>query len=335
MGLALERYRPEPEGLDSAISRREGLFLSVGAHVLLLLALLYGPNLPFIRAMLDRIEEARARAVEEQVQRVQPEEEAPQWAFATPRLPPPQPPPRDALLSDSDGVARSRERPREPRNPLPYSRGDSPSLVDEPEREARARGQGPSEVPAPPAPAQPATEMARSETTSAEDALRLQEAERARAAAERSASPPAAPQASTPGGRLGEALRNIERYLPGEVMSNSQGGAQFGQDFDFDRKGVEFGPWIRYFRAQVRANWLIPDAAALMRGHVVITLNVWKDGRISDVQVVRPSGVDAFDRAAANALRWSNPTRPLPREYPDEKVFFTVTFYYNETPPLR
>jgi hypothetical protein len=45
--------------------------------------------------------------------------------------------------------------------------------------------------------------------------------------------------------------------------------------------------------------------------------------------------VDAFDRAAANALRWSNPTRPLPREYPDEKVFFTVTFYYNETPPLR
>ena len=29
----------------------------------------------------------------------------------------------------------------------------------------------------------------------------------------------------------------------------------------------------------------------------------------------------------------SNPTEPLPPEYPSEKAFFTVTFYYNESPP--
>jgi hypothetical protein len=28
----------------------------------------------------------------------------------------------------------------------------------------------------------------------------------------------------------------------------------------------------------------------------------------------------------------SNPTQPLPPEYPDDKAFFTVTFYYNEVP---
>ena len=29
------------------------------------------------------------------------------------------------------------------------------------------------------------------------------------------------------------------------------------------------------------------------------------------------------------------PTEPLPPEYPDDKAFFTVTFYYNESPPGR
>ena len=33
------------------------------------------------------------------------------------------------------------------------------------------------------------------------------------------------------------------------------------------------------------------------------------------------------------ALSSSNPTQPLPPEYPDSKAFFTVTFFYNETPP--
>jgi hypothetical protein len=43
--------------------------------------------------------------------------------------------------------------------------------------------------------------------------------------------------------------------------------------------------------------------------------------------------VDAFNNAAYNALAASNPTQPLPPEYPSDKAFFTVTFYYNESPP--
>jgi TonB family protein len=65
---------------------------------------------------------------------------------------------------------------------------------------------------------------------------------------------------------------------------------------------------------------------------VVLQFNVHKDGRITDVNVVGPSGVDAFNNAAANAIVTSNPTEPLPPEYPSDKAFFTVTFYYNEEP---
>ncbi len=69
-----------------------------------------------------------------------------------------------------------------------------------------------------------------------------------------------------------------------------------------------------------------------MRGHVVVTFNVHKDGRITDLTVLKPSSVNAFTNSAFNALAASNPTLALPPEYPDDRAFFTVTFYFNETP---
>jgi hypothetical protein len=45
--------------------------------------------------------------------------------------------------------------------------------------------------------------------------------------------------------------------------------------------------------------------------------------------------VDAFTHSGRNAIAASNPTIPLPTEYPDDKAFFTVTFFYNESPDGR
>jgi TonB family protein len=70
-----------------------------------------------------------------------------------------------------------------------------------------------------------------------------------------------------------------------------------------------------------------------MKGHSVITFNVHRDGAITDISVLGPSTVDAFNNAAVGALSGSNPTQPLPPDYPSDKAFFTVTFFYNETPP--
>ncbi|HEY8549746.1 MAG TPA: TonB family protein, partial [Vicinamibacterales bacterium] len=156
----------------------------------------------------------------------------------------------------------------------------------------------------------------------------------AQATAENSGAPsrPAPPA----GGSLGEALRNLSRYARNQQLENPEGGkGEFGPFIQFDTKGVEFGPWIRRFVAQVKRNWFIPYAAMTLRGHVVLTFNVHKDGRITDLQVVKPSGVEAFNNAAFNALASSNPTMPLPPEYPADKAFFTVTFFYNENPPVQ
>lgn len=107
----------------------------------------------------------------------------------------------------------------------------------------------------------------------------------------------------------------------------------FGPSFEFDTKGVDFDSWTRRFVAQVRQNWLVPYAAMTLHGHTALRFTVHRDGAITDVTVIQPSEVEAFTKGAVNAIKGSNPTVPLPQEYPDESMVMTVVFYYNEPPP--
>ena len=103
----------------------------------------------------------------------------------------------------------------------------------------------------------------------------------------------------------------------------------------FDTKGVEFGPWLKRFVAQVRSNWLIPQGVMTEKGHVVVSCRVRKDGTIVDISLAEPSSVNVFNLSARNALATSNPTIPLPSEFPDESLPLTMTFFFNETPPRK
>ena len=60
-------------------------------------------------------------------------------------------------------------------------------------------------------------------------------------------------------------------------------------------------------------------AIGLLLGGVGVWLR-WRDGQAVYFQ-------------ASQALLASSPTEPLPAEYPDERVYFTITFFYNERPP--
>jgi len=223
--------------------------------------------------------------------------------------PAPTPPPRPEL-SDVDRRAESPQQSPQPKNPLPFSKGNSAERAEAVPAE-RARGE---ETPAP----EPTVEPPK-------QAARLPEADRGLQR------PIETPKAAS--GALGDALRNLQRYVQNETFNNPQGGLKDpGQAIQFDTKGVEFGPWIRRFVARVRRNWDVPEAAFSFRGRVVLQFNIHRDGHITDVSVVQPSEIDAFNRAAVNAILGSNPVEPLPPEYPDDRAFFTVTFYYNETP---
>jgi outer membrane biosynthesis protein TonB len=133
------------------------------------------------------------------------------------------------------------------------------------------------------------------------------------------------------GGGLGDPFRDLGRYANGAGLDNQQSaqGNQLGQ-FDFDRKGIDFDPWLARFVAQVKHNWLVPVDWSLFHGHVVIHLNIYKSGKITDIQLIEGASFAPFNSAALSALRMSNPTIPLPTEYPTDPMPMTVIFYYNE-----
>jgi TonB family protein len=219
-------------------------------------------------------------------------------------------------LSDLDRQAQARQRAQEQQNPLPFNLGNSAEQVEAAENERR---QGPdTEVPPNAEPPRPQPEEQLAQVLPPAD-LGIRRA----------------PEVSRPApGALGDALRNLQRYVQNETFNNPQGGQNTpGASIQFDTKGVEFGPWLRRFVARVRRAWFIPMAAYTMRGHVVIQFNIHRNGTITDVAIVQPSDIESFTIAAYNAIIGASPVDPLPPEYPSEQAFFTVTFYYNEQPP--
>ncbi|HWV93502.1 MAG TPA: TonB family protein [Vicinamibacterales bacterium] len=309
-----DRYEDELI-VGSALPLRDGVLLSVIAHVLFLLWFQFGPNLHLFQASPEELEARRQELLRQQEK----ERDDRRFVFVQPRvdLEALKSKPR-ADLSDLNRQAQARERAVKPENPLPFARGNSSERIEAtPQEQAKGPETPVKPDPTPPQP-EPQEQIARALPPADSGAKR-----------EPTTSKPAP-------GALGDALRNLERYVQNETFNNPQGGLNDpGATIQFDTKGVEFGPWLRRFVAQVRRNWFVPYAAMTFRGRVVLQFNIHKDGHITDISVVDPSGINAFNLAANNAILGSNPTEPLPPEYPDPKAFFTVTFYYNESPPVN
>ena len=321
MYFDFEDYRPDVNPVGRAISWREGVLISVIVHLAVVILVLMWPRVfP---------EPVRRQAL---LATPSPPHESTTFVFVQPRVDTPAPKAPDrAEASDQDRVARTPPPPEKPANPLPFSRGDSPQRVEAQPPPDAARGRGPQPEPqAGPRAPQPV------EAPSDSSPQRLPESPSGLTfPTNRSPSQARAGEdgrGATPGGVLGEAVRNVQRYVATPQFRNLQGGGTNQGAFQFDTKGVEFGPWLKRFVQQVYSNWNVPQAAMYLKGHVVITFNVHKSGALTDVTVIGPCNIDSFNVAARGSLIASNPTQPLPPEYPDEKAFFTVTFYYNEQP---
>jgi len=292
MYIDFEDYRPETPRVPPVISVREGVLLSIIAHLVFVIAIILMPN-----DWLDR----------EAVVPVQPvgEREPVRFVHMVPPVERQAPPRPNVEHSDLDRRATTPERGPRPENTMPFSRGDTPErVVGAPEDKAA----GPdSAVPAPPS----------SNSAPPESTMTIPERQIA-------ASRPAS-------GQLGSSLRNLQRYLQDQNFDNQRGGlGDQDPDIQFDSKGVDFGPWLRRFVTQVKRNWFVPQAAMSLKGRVVIQFYVLRNGTITDLRVVQTSSIQAFDLSSFNALKMSNPTMPLPDDYPDDRAFFTVTFHYND-----
>jgi len=316
MYFDFEDLRPETPILERPLTRLEQVLLTIIAYLLIVIALIVYPRLPFVRAS----EAARLKALEQQRLKQEELRKDLTFAFAQPNLPQ-QTPKRPMFLSDQTHKAQTLERAPNPKNNMPFSRGNSPQPIVEPpkpqdlQRNERAQPQqqnaaGPAVDNIMPLPETPEATIARNTDRSNNPTLH-----------------------GPPANVLTDAIRNVQKYSHGETLQNVQGNGDFGPSFQFDSKGVDFGSWLRRFRAQVYRNWLLPYAAMSLHGHTALRFTIRKDGTILDMQILQPSSVEAFTTSAFNAIKASNPTVPLPPEYPDDQMVMTVIFYYNEYPP--
>jgi TonB family protein len=226
----------------------------------------------------------------------------------------PQQIPKVLLRSQPTVATKPAEKPADhivlPGNPKPFEPGPPPA--PEPPK--------PADQPPPPEPPRPEPEAQ---------------------IARNNASPPpvsSAGREDTPRapvtGPIGRALQNLDRYAQTQSSANPFGGGDpVEPGIQLDTKGIDFGPWLRRFKSQVTRNWIIPLSAQSFKGRVVLQFVVHKDGRITDLHIVRPSDIASFTQSSYNAIAQSNPTLPLPAGFPDEACPITVTFFYNELPP--
>jgi TonB family protein len=270
MSLDLENYHPEVPRVPTAISVREGVLLSLVAHLVFALAYVLMPKR------------------EPKVIPIDPDQPV-EFVQMAP------------IIAEPTKPRMTPDTVRKPANDAPLAHGDTPEKVLGAPAET-AKGQE-SPVPDPPAaqPAQPSV------TPITPD-------------------PSAASRAA--GGNLGLALRNLNKYLRDETFDNPQGGqTNKGSDIQFDDKGIDFGPWLARFKREVESKWYPPQTLA--KGHVVFQFWVLRNGTIIDIRMVQPSEVEAYNLSARSALNLSM-APPLPKDYPDDKILFTVTFHYNE-----
>ena len=359
-----DRYFDTPT-IESAMSWREQVLLSVLAHVTVVLLVFFVPRLPFVQeAEAERLARlAELAALQEQAQLALAADRDPTFVYIEPLFDAPaeEAPNPNAPLSDRDRIAQSPSAAEDPLNNLPNADGNSMRFVESedpgedfrPELAADA-AQARREETAPPesqledaagdVPDAETADASRSAEAPGEDDGRLPDAVVEQLLADGALILPGGgepdpdafdPLARQPAdGLLGRAMRNLDRYAQSQTFNNQRGRVDRQAPFiQFDSKGADFGPWIRRFVAQVYRNWFMPYAIMSMHGNVVLTFNVHRDGSITDLSILKPSRVRAFTNSAFNAISTSNPTYPLPDDYPDDTCFFTVTFYFNESPP--
>jgi TonB family protein len=250
-----------------------------------------------------------------------------------PRPPQPTPPPRQEA---KDRISVGGPAPVRQRTPLILRRDEDLTrnvAKGRPDAERAAASPGP--------PATPPPEVAQAEPTTAAPATPPPSTLVADAVADEPLAPTGRPGPSAapgpratapPGPSIAGSLRNLEeRIAGGDVRGIASGTGQQMGDLFFDPRGADFTSWYNTFKNEVYRNWIVPPSVSMgIRGHVTIEFVVDRDGTMSAVRIVRPSGTPSLDRAARNALLGSR-LAPLPTDYGPPQVAMQVTFFYNET----
>jgi outer membrane biosynthesis protein TonB len=290
---------------------REGIWISVLAHLLLFWFVAYGPRVlwhqPHVVNPSDRKDMTYLDLPPDALRQLKPKPEAP--------------------LSDKNRIAQSAHPvlDRKTLEQLQAMRRAGPPLPVPPQAQPAPQPQQAQAQPQPPQPpAQP-----------------LQSTQQAQIDAPQPA--PTRPNfnnSSTPG----EAIRQAEQGAGRGSLSGDSGingpsqhqPMKAGVDILSDTMGVDFGPYMDRVIADTYRSWLpiIPESARPpldKQGRVGIRFKIYPDGTVKQMILEFPSGDVSLDRAAWGGITGAG-YPPLPKEFKGPFLELRFGFYYNLDP---
>lgn len=103
-----------------------------------------------------------------------------------------------------------------------------------------------------------------------------------------------------------------------------------------DTMGVDFGPYLERVLYVIKKNWynLIPEVARpplMKKGKLIIQFAIMKDGSVQAMALQATSGDTYLDRAAWGGITASIPFDRLPTEFGGNYLALRIKFIYNST----
>lgn len=142
-----------------------------------------------------------------------------------------------------------------------------------------------------------------------------------------------------------ETLRDVRKVAAlgggdGPDLNNPGSGGEKGfaeqGPISFETQWYDWGDYAQSMVSKIRVNWYanMPQIIRTgMQGVVTIRFTIHRDGRISDVTILKSSGVPPYDFAARKAIELSSPLNHLPNDFPRDFERVTAMFYYNTPLP--
>jgi TonB family protein len=292
--------------------RREGIWISVIAHLILFWFLFYGPR-------AHRVHVVNPNANKQK-----------DMTFLN--LPPdsqrPVKPPKQAPPSDKNRTAQSRHPTLDKKTlqQLEAMRKAGPPTPTAPQPAPQQQAQARPAAPPPPPP--PTNQSLLNEP--------------------KAVPAPAKPSFDTGPQNAGEAIRQAERNAVRGPAGQSSGdygqnapsqhpAVAVGPDIISDTLGVDFGPYMRRVIQATYHSWIpiIPESARPpldKQGRVGVRFKIYPDGSVKEMTLEFPSGDVSLDRAAWGGVTGASPYPPLPKEFKGPFLELRFGFYYNLDP---
>lgn len=118
------------------------------------------------------------------------------------------------------------------------------------------------------------------------------------------------------------------------VGSGSGGGVGFGSEFS-SQIGLSNFPFNYYLEnviGRISSNWLKAQVSSGMSDELftVVRFKIYRDGKISVVEIEESCGIRALNMAAVRAIQSSAPFAPLPDGYEEETLIIHLRFEHKK-----